>query len=313
MPTVSIAIPVLNEERRLGSCLRAVAAQDYASVVEVLVVDGGSTDRTREVAARFDKVKILHNERRIRPAGLNVALQSASGKVFVRVDARTILAADYVSRSVAALEQSGATVVGGPLRFSASNARQRGIAAAMTSRLGAGPAAFRRQGGDPRFVDTVYLGVFWTEGLRELGGYDEVFGGNEDAELNHRASRAGGVWLDPSIISSYAVREGYRPLFSQYRRYGLARAGTMRKHPASISPRQLAVPLLVAGVASPWRKQVLVAYATAVLGRAAVEAITDPAAAPVMAAALPTMHFGWAAGLAEALVLRRDMTTHASK
>jgi succinoglycan biosynthesis protein ExoA len=308
-PTVSIAIPTYNEESRLGACLRAVAAQDYPLVTEILIADGGSTDRTRELATEFDKVQILENKRKIRPAGLNVALAAATGDIFVRVDARTIVAPDYVTRAVSALQDSGASVVGGPLRFTADTAQQRGIAAAMTSRLGAGPAAFRREEGEPRFVDTVYLGVFWTEGLRDLGGYDDIFGGNEDAELNHRASRADGVWLDPSIVSSYAVREGLQALYRQYKRYGRARAGTMRKHPASINPRQLAVPLLVVGLASPWRKQVLGAYTAAVLGRAALEAPKDPAASAVMAVALPTMHFGWAVGFGEAMILRKDMTT----
>jgi hypothetical protein len=178
----------------------------------------------------------------------------------------------------------------------------------MTSRLGAGPAAFRRQEGEPRFVDTVYLGVFWTQGLRDLGGYDDNFGGNEDAELNHRASLADGVWLDPAIVSSYAVREGLQGLFRQYRRYGRARAVTMQKHPSSINPRQLAIPMLFLGLGSPWRKQVVLAYAAGVLARAVVEATKDAPAAPVMAAALPTMHVGWAIGFTEAMVLRRDMT-----
>jgi succinoglycan biosynthesis protein ExoA len=307
-PTVTVAIPTFNEERHLGACLTAVAGQDYGGIIEVLVADGGSTDRTREIAQEFEKVRVLDNPRKMRPAGLNVALAAATGEVLVRVDARTIIAGDYVSRSVEALAASNAAVVGGPLRFEASTARQRGIAAAMTSRIGAGPASFRRQEGEPRFVDTVYLGVFRTEQLRQLGGWDDVFGGNEDAELNHRAQAAGGVYLDPAIVSSYEVREGFKALYKQYRRYGKARAGTMRKHPASINPRQLAVPLLFVGLASPWRRPVFVAYAGAVVARAAFEATKDPSAAPVMAAALPTMHFGWAVGFAEAMLLRRDMT-----
>ena len=91
------------------------------------------------------------------------------------------------------------------------DARQRGIVAAMTSRLGAGPAAFRREGGEPRYVDTVYLGAFRASTIREIGGYDEWSGGNEDAELAWRAQRFGGVYLDPSIKSYYLGRDGLGP------------------------------------------------------------------------------------------------------
>jgi len=124
-------------------------------------------------------------------------------------------------------------MVGGPMRFSAATPAERGIRAAMTSRLGAGPAQFRREHGTGRFVDTVYLGAYRLDTVRRLGGYDQLFGGNEDAELAFRAQAAGGVYLDPAIISTYAVREGFRPLWAQFRRYGTARAITIRKHPRS--------------------------------------------------------------------------------
>ncbi len=50
-PTVTVAVPVLDEEEHLAPCLKAVAAQTYRHIVEVLVVDGGSRDRTCEIAA----------------------------------------------------------------------------------------------------------------------------------------------------------------------------------------------------------------------------------------------------------------------
>jgi len=113
-------------------------------------------------------VRVVENPRHIRPAGLNAAIAAASGEIIVRVDARTKLAPDYVERCVAALERSGAAIVGGQMRYEAHDARQRGIVAAMTSRFGAGPAAFRREGGEPRYVDTVYLGAFRASTIRDM-------------------------------------------------------------------------------------------------------------------------------------------------
>jgi glycosyltransferase involved in cell wall biosynthesis len=298
LPTVTVAIPTLDEERNIGPCLGAVSAQGYPGIVEVLVSDGGSTDLTREIARGYPLVRVVDNPRRTRPAGLNVAIREAAGEIFVRVDARTVVAPDYVERCVEALGTSGAAIVGGPMRFTAEGALQRGLAAAMRSRLGAGPAQFRREGGKARFVDTVYLGAYRVDWARSVGGYDQDFGGNEDAELNHRAQSAGGVWLDPAIRSTYAVREGLPALWRQYRRYGRARGRTMRKHPASIAPRQLAVPLLVLGMLSPQRRLVARLYTAAVLGRGCLEALRDPPAALALSAALPTMHAAWAVGFA---------------
>lgn len=303
-PSVTIGIPVLNEESHLAACLEAVTAQTSPEVIEVLVVDGGSADRTREIATDFPLVRVLDNPRRIRPAGLNVAISQAKGEVFIRVDARTVIAPDYVERCLDALAASGAAMVGGPMRFSATTPAERGIRAAMTSRLGAGPAAFRREGGAARFVDTVYLGAYFVETVRALGGYDEVSGGNEDAELAFRMGQAGGVFLDPAITSTYAVREGLRPLARQFYRYGHNRTRTMLKHPGSVSWRQLAVPLLLVGLLSPFRRQVAAVYLSTVLGRAAYEARRDPRAAPTLLAALPTMHAAWGAGFLRSVAER---------
>jgi glycosyltransferase involved in cell wall biosynthesis len=309
-PTVSIILPVLNEADQLERCLGAVARQTYPEVVEIIVADGGSADETRSVAASFAKVQVVDNPRHIRPSGLNAAICAASGEVIVRVDARTALAPDYVERCVEALERSGAAIVGGQMGYEAHGAGQRGIVAAMTSRLGAGPAAFRREGGDPRHVDTVYLGAFRAETIRRIGGYDEWSGGNEDAELAWRAQQVGGVYLDPSIKSIYLGREGLRPLARQFYRYGTNRARTIRKHPGSLSYRQLAVPGLFVGLASPWRRQVLAAYVSMVLGRGAVELARDPASVPTLVAALPTMHAAWGLGFLRGILGRtgRDVS-----
>jgi glycosyltransferase involved in cell wall biosynthesis len=302
LPTVSIILPVLNEEAQLERCLSSVAAQSYPAIIEIVVADGGSTDETRSVASESAKVRIVDNPRRTRPAGLNVAIAAASGDIIVRVDARTALAPDYVECCVSALERSGAAIVGGQMRYEAHDARQRGIVAAMTSRLGAGPAAFRREGGEPRYVDTVYLGAFRASTVREMGCYDEWSGGNEDAELAWRAQRFGGVYLDPSIKSYYLGRDGLGPLARQFYRYGHNRARTIRKHPGSLSWRQLAVPVLFVGFASPWRRAVLDAYVAMVLGRGALELTRDPSAVPTLLAAFPTMHAAWGLGFVRGIV-----------
>ena len=188
------------------------------------------------------------------------------------------------------------------MRYEAHDASQRGIVAAMTSRLGAGPAAFRREGGEPRYVDTVYLGAFRASKIREIGGYDEWSGGNEDAELAWRAQRFGGVYLDPTIKSHYLGRDGLGPLARQFYRYGHNRARTIRKHPGSLSWRQLAVPALFLGLVSPWRRGVLGAYVAMVLGRGAVELTRDPLAVPTLFAAFPTMHAAWGVGFVRGIV-----------
>jgi len=302
-PTVTIAIPVLNEADHIDACLDAVAAQTYERIVEVLVVDGGSSDATRGLVAARPDVRLMDNPRRIQAAALNIALADATGEVFVRVDGHCLIAPDYVERCVEALELSGAAMVGGAMIPVAERPFQRGVAAAMSSRLGAGPARFHI-GGPSRRVDTVYLGAFATELARQVGGYAEDVGVNEDAEFAIRIGQRGTVWYDDTIMSTYTPRGSLAGVGRQFYRYGRSRAATVRKHPSSLAVRQLVAPLLVVGLLSPRRRTIAGVYMAVVALRSAREATRDPAVGMAMATALPTMHLSWGCGFLRGLISR---------
>jgi len=301
--SVTVAIPVLNEALHIEETLAAVAAQTYPDIVEVLVVDGGSSDDTCALAGRHPGVRVLHNPRRIQAAALNVAIAEAKGEIIVRVDGHCHIEPTYVEACVDALERTRAAMVGGAMRPVGSGWLQEGIAAAMTSPLGVGPARFH-VGGPAGWVDTVYLGAYRTSLARRVGGYREDVGVNEDAEFAIRIGHYGGVWFDPSIRSTYTPRPSIRAVGKQFYRYGRSRAATVRRHPASLSPRQLAAPALLAGLVSPWRGKVLIAYGAMVAGAGVWQAAKDPHSAAGFTLSLPAMHLPWAAGFVRGLVRR---------
>jgi len=247
------------------------------------------------VHARGGNVRLVHNPRRVQSAALNIALREARGELFVRVDGHCLIAPNYVERCVAVLARSGAAMVGGAMQPVAEDPIPRGIAAAMMSPVGAGPARFH-VGGSAGWVDTVYLGAYPTALALEVGGYREDVGVNEDAEFAIRMRRHGGVRFDPSIRSTYTPRASLRAVVRQFYRYGRSRAATVRRHPASFSPRQLAAPVLLVGLLSPWRKPVAAAYGAVVVTSAARQAVNDPRSAASFACSLPAMHLPWATG-----------------
>lgn len=259
-PTVTVVVPTLDEEASIVACLEAVRAQTYAGIVEVLVVDGGSQDATRRLAATFPEVVILDNPDRRQSAGLNRALAVARGRILVRVDAHCLIEPDYVARCVDALGRTGAAMVGGAQVPAAASGFGAAVAATMRSRLGAGTARFHRPDGSPGWVDTVYLGAYATDTARRAGGYDAGQRTNEDAELAWRMRGLGGVWFDPTIRSTYRPRTTPAALGRQFFRYGRGRVRTAVRHPDSLSARQLAAPALVIGLVSPWRRAVGLAY-----------------------------------------------------
>jgi len=300
--TVTIVIPTYREEAHIERTLEAVSEQTYPKIVEVLVVDGGSDDRTRELASAAGAT-VLPNPDRIQAAGLNAGIEAAGGEVIVRVDGHCTIADDYVERCVDALERTGAAMVGGGMTPVAAAGWQRAIALAMSSPLGAGPARFH-VGGSAGWVDTVYLGAYRTDRARSVGGYAPV-AQNEDAEFAFRIGAEGGVWFDPTIRSEYAPRDSPVAVAGQFWRYGRSRAATVRRHPRSLALRQLAAPLLVLGLISPWRRRVLATYLLAVGAETVRQTASIGRDGALVAAVLPAMHISWGSGFLLGLARRR--------
>lgn len=245
-------MPVRNEAAWIARSLGAVLSQDYpADRLEILVADGASDDGTRAIIASLpgaDRVRVLANPRRTQSAGLNIAIAAARGDLIVRVDGHAVIASDYVRRCARALRETHAQCVGGAMAPAAMTPAGAAIAHVMTSRFGV-PSAFRvgRRAGP---TDSVYLGAWPREVFARIGLFDEKLAANEDYELNYRLRASGGtVYLSPDIRSTYFGRQSLRELGSQYFTYGRGKASVLRKHPASLRPRQLVAPAFVAFVA----------------------------------------------------------------
>jgi succinoglycan biosynthesis protein ExoA len=305
---ISVVLPTLDEREHITDCLDSLLRQDCEDIVEILVVDGGSTDGTRELAAaRGAAVRVLDNPRVSAAAAMNEGIAAARGDVICRADAHTLYEADYVSRCVEVLLETGAANVGGRMRPIGTTSFGRAVAAVTTSRFGVGPGRFHYA--DERCeVDTVYLGCWLRSTLEKVGGYDEhdLQWAAEDQELNLRLRESGGVVvLDPTIRSSYFPRSTARGLARQYRNYGLAKASTLRKHGRFPSWRPVAPAILVgasvAAVLCSRRRAVRVAVPAlhaAACATAAWKLSDDPGVAPHRSfAALEICHWSYGVGL----------------
>ena len=306
---VTIVLPTLDERRHITDCLDSLLAQDYAAIEEILVVDGGSEDGTRDLVARRGMpVRLVPNPRVTAAAAMNIGIAEATTDIIVRADAHTLYAPDFVSRCVEVLETSGADVVGGPMRPVGTTAYGRAVAAVTSSPVGVGPGRFH-YADEAQDVDTVYLGTYRKDVVAEVGGYDEaeLQWAAEDQELNHRLRRRGHrIRLDPSIRSEYFPRQTPRSLWRQYFNYGMCKASTLKKHRTLPSWRPLAPAAMVAGAAAlgavgAGTRRPLLAAAPAVAyavgaGIVAVRLSDQPGVAPHrVLGALSVCH--WAYGL----------------
>jgi glycosyltransferase involved in cell wall biosynthesis len=238
-------MPVRNEEAFIARSLGAVLNQTYpAELMEIMVADGESDDRTREIIASLpgaERVQLIVNARLNQAAGLNEAIRQARGEIIVRVDGHTIIAPDYLHYCVATLRETGAENVGGPMRPVGVTLMGKAIAWATQSPF-AVPSAFHvSQKG--QYTDTVYMGAWPRQVLERVGRFDERLCPNEDYELNYRIRKSGGtIYLTPTIRSEYIGRQTLLALIRQYFQYGKAKTITIRKYPASLRLRQIVAP-----------------------------------------------------------------------
>lgn len=250
LPLVTVIMPVLNEAGFIRHSLGAVLGQDYPSErLEILVVDGGSTDGTpvivQELFRNRPLARLLHNPQRIQAVALNIGILAASGEIIVRVDGHTIIAPNYVSECVRLLIEGKADNVGGLMRPQGTTYVGQGVALAVSSPFGAGDAKFH-YAAQAQYVDTVYLGAYWRKTFDRIGLYDPEVHINEDYELNYRLRQAGGrILLNPTIQSTYTPRASLSALWRQYFIYGRQKVRTLRKHPESLRWRQAIPPLFV--------------------------------------------------------------------
>ena len=271
---ISVIVPVLNEEHFIGRTLEGLMGQEYHhGAFEILVVDGGSTDRTREVvqefASRHSNIKLLDNPKKWSSAGRNVGIDAASGDVVIVVDGHCQFFDDqYLINVESAFRHEEIDCLGRPqpLDISDGTLIQEAIALARSSRLGHHPDSFIYAETE-QVVPAHSVGVAYRKSVFDkIGKFDETFDACEDVELNHRADKAGlSCLLVPSIRLRYVPRANLKSLFRQMGRYGRGRLRLFRKHRDTFSmksfiPAAFLAFLILGGLVSLFVPFVLLLY-----------------------------------------------------
>lgn len=245
-PFVSIIMPALNEEAYIAAAIRSIVPRPEDDLdYELLVVDGGSSDRTRAIVADMSRadprIRLVANDRRIQSSAVNIAAEVADERsdYLVRADCHAKYPQGFVKRCIDQLGDKQAASVVVSMHTRGETCLQRAIAAAQNSRLGNGGSAHRLQGRSG-YVDHGHHAAIDRKVFLALGGYDETFTHNEDAEFDTRLVRSGGrIYLDGEVSIDYFPRSSLVGLARQYFNFGWGRANTVLKHRARPKLRQM--------------------------------------------------------------------------
>ncbi|AMW32024.1 Glycosyltransferase, catalytic subunit of cellulose synthase and poly-beta-1,6-N-acetylglucosamine synthase [Fervidobacterium changbaicum] len=219
-PLVSVVLPVRNEEKTVSKTIESLLENEYENI-EIIVVDGMSTDKTRQIVERYiekhpGKIKLLENPKRHTPAGLNIGIQNASGEYIMIASGHATYSSNYISTCVNVLEQNMCDVAGGLMETLPRSNTPKAIAIAEVLKhpFGVGGAKYRTGAQKNEYVDTVAYGIYKKEIFEKVGLFDERLTRNQDIEFNIRLKDAGyRIMLVPQAKVYYFARDTFKGLW----------------------------------------------------------------------------------------------------
>lgn len=221
---VSFIIVAFNAEHALNKSLSSLKKQDYPHKdIEVILVDGMSSDGTKKVMQEFQReetsftnIIVKDNPGKYLACGWNVALKEASGDVVLRVDAHTEFPTDFITKNIKCIE-SGEDICGGKVVSILEDNSQfnQALLESENSMFGGGFSFFRR-GEKCRYTNTLAFAAYKKACFDTVGQYDERLVRTEDNDMHYRMQKAGyKFFFNPDIVSYRYCRSSFSKLLRQ--------------------------------------------------------------------------------------------------
>ena len=225
---ITMCVIAYNEEQNINGILECIKNQDYDhNNMEVVLVDGASTDNTRALMCEFAldnkdefrRVVVLDNPKKTLPSGWNVALREYKGDAIIKVDAHAVIPEDFVSKNVRVLE-TGEYICGGqrPNIIDKPTPFKETLLLAESSMFGSSIASYRNNPGKT-YVKSLFHAAYRREVFDKIGFYNEELGRTEDNEIHYRMRKAGfKLCYCPEIVSYQHTRNTLKGMLKQ--KYG---------------------------------------------------------------------------------------------
>lgn len=306
-----IIIPCLNEALYLDALVENLLLSSQPYIEKIIIADGGSNDGTvdiaKNLAQKHHNVLYMHNPQKVQSAAINLAVSTYGhlAPFIIRIDAHSDYPSDYCRILIQEAIETNADSVVTAMHTKGTTTFQKAVAAAQNSIIGNGGSLHRTVSNQGRWVDHGHHALWKVTAFNKVGGYDETFAYNEDAELDYRLTSSGHkIWLTGKTSLAYYPRSTPEALFRQYLGYGHGRVQTILKHKIRPKLRQLipasVFPLLLLSLLSPLYSLALAPAASLILictvyGLVAAHKTRNPPLVLMGPAAL-IMHTAWSLG-----------------
>jgi GT2 family glycosyltransferase len=227
-PKVSVVVCVYNGERTMDDCLASLEKLNYPNY-EVIVINDGSTDKTRQIAESYDTIRLINQENQGLSAARNIGIRAAAGEIIAFTDADCMVDPDWLTYLVARFQSSEFGAVGGPNLPPPDDSL---VASCVAVSPGA-PAHVLLDDEVAEHIPGCNM-AFRREALEAISGFDPIFrAAGDDVDLCWRLQNKGyTIGFSPAAVVWHFRRNTVRDYLKQQRGYGKAEALLFFKHPS---------------------------------------------------------------------------------
>lgn len=232
MVKVSIVIPTKNDEKWIEKCLNSIKNLEFRDY-EVIIVDGCSSDRTVEIAKRFD-CRIIFEDKGTISYARDLGVKHAKGDFIAFTDADCVVAKDWIDELLKYFNDEKIAAVGGPNLTPEDDSefgKCVGDVLFFLSKAGA------RYGFESEDVREIYHNptcnvMYRKRVLEEVGGFNHRLITVDDEELDYRIRKRGyRILFNPKAIVWHYRRQNWKSFAKMAWNYGIGRIQAVKLHP----------------------------------------------------------------------------------
>ena len=240
---LSVICPVLNGEKYIIDNILTFFINSKIQDKELLIVDGGSNDRTIEIVKdwcqKYSNIKLIYNPHKYVPYALNIGIKESNGQFISRLDVHTIYPKNYFEKCIELSKTIDADNIGGTIISCGVSICGKAIAHSMSSLFGVGNSTPRIKSYDG-YVDSIAFGFWDKQVFDKYGFFDETLIKNQDEDHNYLIIENGGkVYQSSKIKTYYFVREKIIDFIKQMFYYGFYKPLVLVKNISRIKIRHI--------------------------------------------------------------------------